>query len=511
MEPFQWWNDSQKKLAQDAAKLTDEKLIPYGEKCAWQKKYPREAVKWMAEQGWFGVQIPSRYGGRAEEWGVTGACILLEETFRAGNLAVPLNTSMIGGIHQILHDGTEEQKRKWLPKIARGELLGAIVMTEPHAGSDIANMETSAFRDGDFYIINGKKRFQMLAGAADLYMTYVRTSEKPEDVAKYRHLTAFIIEKGMPGFSVEKINDFTGLDGMYNGNLNFRNVKVPMANRIGEEGAGWTVMMSGLNVERIVNSAGPLGQMRECIRYTVQHLQRRVQFGRLTGDLATNQFKVADMLGKLQTGRLLTYYAAYCADLGKETALEAAIAKKFNTDSCLSVAIDAIQCMGGNGVSKYYPVERIMRDAKLQQIAGGSNEVLSLLMYRQGLKNIMDDLKVPPRVMDKEIGVPMPLGKIEKQGSVSKDRDILNLLAENYLVNPGLHMSMADIKTYLNVNDQNLIDYLVNLEKAGFANLYRDNRGKVQLARATYKGLEAANPIDYYKYIPPWVDKVDMF
>lgn len=123
----------------------------------------------------------------------------------------------------------------------------------------------------------------------------------------------------------------------------------------------------------------------------------------------------------------------------------------------------------------------------------------------------MDDLKVPPRVMDKEIGVPMPLGKIEKQGSVSKDRDILNLLAENYRVNPGLHMSMADIKTYLNVNDQNLIDYLVNLEKAGFANLYRDNRGKVQLARATYKGLEAANPIDYYKYIPPWVDKVDMF
>jgi hypothetical protein len=216
------------------------------------------------------------------------------------------------------------------------------------------------------------------------------------------------------------------------------------------------------------------------------------------------------MLGKLQTGRLLTYYAAYCADLGKETTLEAAIAKKFNTDSCLSVSIDAIQCMGGNGVSKYYPVERIMRDAKLSQIAGGSNEVLSLLIYRQGLKNIMDDLQVPPRVIDEELGVPMPVEKIEKQKPVSND-DILKILAENYRINPGLHMSMTDIKMYLNVNDQELNEHLVSLEMKGLANLYRDSRGRVQLARANFAGLDAANPIEYYKYIPTWADKNDMF
>lgn len=511
MEHFQWWNNAQKALAIDAANFTDETLIPYAEKCVWKKKFPWEAVHWMAEKGWFGAQIPASYGGRAEEWGVTGACILMEETYRAGTVAVPLNTSMIGGIHQLLHDGTDEQKKRWLPKVASGELLGAIVMTEPHAGSDIANIETFASRDGDFYTVNGKKRFQMAAGAADLYMTYVRTSNKPEDIAKYRHLTALVIEKGTLGFNVEKINDFVGLDGMYNGNLNFRNVKIPAANRIGEEGAGWAVMMSGLNVERIVNSAGPLGQIRECIRYTMQHLQRRVQFGQLTGDLATNQFKVADMLSKLQTGRLLTYYAAYCADLGKETALEAAIAKKFNTDSCLSVAIDAIQCMGGNGVSKYYPVERIMRDAKLMQIAGGSNEVLSLLMYRQGLKNMMDDLRVPSRVIDEEIGVPMPRGRVVRQEPASSDADILKLLAENYRVNPGLHMSMEDIKLYLKVSDQELIEYLTTLEKKEDANLYRDKRGRIRLARATYAGLEKANPLEYYKYIPTWVDKGDMF
>jgi hypothetical protein len=167
--------------------------------------------------------------------------------------------------------------------------------------------------------------------------------------------------------------------------------------------------------------------------------------------------------------------------------------------------------MGGNGVSKYYPVERIMRDAKLMQIAGGSNEVLSLLMYRQGLKNMMDDLRVPPRVIDEEIGVPMPRGRVVRQEPASSDADILKLLAENYRVNPGLHMSMEDIKLYLKVSDQELIEYLTTLEKKGDANLYQDKQGRIRLARATYAGLEKANPLEYYKYIPPWVDKGDMF
>jgi hypothetical protein len=147
----------------------------------------------------------------------------------------------------------------------------------------------------------------------------------------------------------------------------------------------------------------------------------------------------------------------------------------------------------------------------LEQIAGGSNEVLSLLMYRQGLKNIMDDLRVPPRAIDEEIGVPMPLGKIEKQKPVSNDTDILKLLAENYRVNPGLHMSMADINVHVKVSDQELIEHLINLEKKGLANLYRDNRGRIQLARATYAGLDVAHPIEYYRYIPLWCDKADMF
>jgi hypothetical protein len=339
----------------------------------------------------------------------------------------------------------------------------------------------------------------------------VKTSERPEDVAKYRHLTAVVIEKGTPGFTIERVNDLMGLDGIYNCYLNFDNAKVPVANRLGEEGAGWLVMMSGLNVERICGAAGPLGAMRETLRYTVQHLQRRVQFGRPTGDMPTNQFKVADMIWRLQLARLLTYYAAYCADLGKETPLEAAIAKMFNTDSGLQTAIEAIQCMGGNGVTRLYPVERLFRDAKLSQIAAGTSEVLKLLIYRQGLRNLMPDLKVPIRVIDDELKVPMPVGKAPSRKAVSSGDDVLKMLAEDYRVNPGLHMTMEDLKERLDIGDDELNKHLLSLEEKEMASLLRDRRGAIALARATYKGLAQANPPEYYRYVPAWVDRKDIF
>ncbi len=511
MEYFPWWNEAQRKLADEVKVVTDELLIPLCERCAWKKEFPWEAVKEIAKRGWLGAQIPAKYGGRAEEWGVTGACILLEEVGRAGELYNPLATTMIGGIHQIIHDGTDEQKERWLPRIAKGELLGSITMTEPYAGSDVAGIETTGIRDGDVYVIDGKKRFQTSAAAADVYMAYVKTSDSPEDVAKYRHLTALVIEKGTPGFTVEKVNDLMGYDGIYNCYLNFSNARVPVANRLGEEGNGWRVMMSGLNVERICSAASPLGAMREAIRYAVQHLQRRVQFRAPTGDIATNQFKVADMVWRLNLARLITYYAAYCVDLGRETPVEAAMAKMFNTESCLQTAIEAIQCMGGNGATRFYPVERIMRDAKLNQIAAGTSEVLRLLIYRQGLRSMMTDLKVPPRFIDDELGVPMPVGKPLPRKVVSSEDDVLVVLAENYRINPGLHMTMEDIKELLDVSDEDLNKHLLSLEEKGLIGLYRDRRGAIVLGRATYKGLDKAHTPEYYKYIPPWVNHEDMF
>jgi alkylation response protein AidB-like acyl-CoA dehydrogenase len=511
MEHFPWWNEAQKKLAEEARVFTEETLIPLCSRCTWKNEYPWEALREIGKRGWFGALIPEEYGGRMKEWGVTGTCIVTEEISRAGGLWAIYESSMIGSATQLVHDGNKAQKRRWLPKMATGELIGAITMTEPFAGSDIASIETTAVRDGDFYIVNGKKRFQTGSAAAHLYMTYVKTSDNPEDKRKHNHLTGLIIEKGTPGFTVERVNDLMALDGIYNCYLNLDNVKVPVANRLGDENMGWWVMMKGLNVERITTVAGVLGGMREGLRYATQHLRRRVQFGATTGDIPTNQFKVADMLAKLSLARLSVYYAAYCADLGLDISVLSGAAKLFGTTANLENAIDAVQLMGGNGVTKYYPVEGLFRGAKLFQIASGTDEVLRLVLYRIGLKAMEEDLKPPVRIIDNELKVPVPLGKTPPRNAVSDEGDVLRMLAEDYRVNPGLHMTMDDLKGRMDVDDKDLNKHLLSLEKRGLASLYRDRRGEIALARATYKGLGASHPLEYYKYVPEWVDARDLF
>jgi alkylation response protein AidB-like acyl-CoA dehydrogenase len=511
VDTYPWWKESQKKLAEEAKKFTDEVLIPTAERSAWQKKYPWEGVRAMGKKGWFGAQIPSKYGGKAEDWGVTGATIVLEEAGRAGALAVPLGPTMFGGVHQIIHAGTEEQKQQWLPAIAGGKKLGVIVMTEPYFGSDIAALETMAVRDGDYYIINGRKRFQTNLAAGDIYMTYVRTSHEAESVSKHHHLTALVIEKGTPGFHVEKVNELMGYDGAYNGYLSFKDAKVPVANRLGEEGDGWGIMMSGLNVERVLNAAPGLGAIRECIRYAVQHAQRRVQFKIPTSDMPTNQFKIADMIWKLKMVRLMTYYAAYCCDLGQDVPLEAAISKMYAMDEGINIAAEAIQIMGGDGATRFYPVERIMRDMKINQIAAGTSEILRVVIYRMGLRSMMPDLKPIVKSIDDELKVPMPLKKPVAKKTASSDTDVLKILAEEYRINPGLYMTMEDIKEVLEVTDEDLNKYLASLEAKGLATLYRDRHGRVTLARVSYKGLDEANPPEYYQYFPKWIDPADMF
>ena len=181
---------------------------------------------------------------------------------------------MLGGLGQIMAYGTEEQKRRFLPRIAKGE-LGAICITEPFVGTDAAAIETVARRDGDKYIINGKKRFIVSAGVATRHMLYARTSDNPEDIRRYRHLTAFIVEKGMPGFTVEKINEIMGFDNIQNGVLNLDEVPVPVENRIGDEGEGWRVMMEGVNLERTLLAAQDCGWLRAVVGVAVPYTQRR--------------------------------------------------------------------------------------------------------------------------------------------------------------------------------------------------------------------------------------------
>ena len=509
METYPWWTEAQKQLAEEAKRFTDEVLLPLGERSTLTNRFSWEAMKSMAGQGWFGALVPQKYGGRLEQWGVTGAAILNEEAARAAVVG-PLGTTMFGSATQLVHNGNEQQKEKWLPPMARGELLGCITMTEPYAGSDIASIESTAVREGDFYRIDGKKRFQTTVAAADLYLCYFRTSDTPEDRAAYRHLSAFVVEKGTPGFHVERVNDMIGMMGNYNGSLTFDDARIPAFNRLGQEGEGWKIMMGGLNVERILNAAPILGLMRECVRYTSHHLERRLQFGRPTGDIATNQAKLADMIAKLYLNRLMMYYAAYCADLGRDVPIEAAVSKLYAADSLMEMALEAVQCMGGNGVLKIYPVQRILQDAKLTQIAAGTSEVLRLLIYRQGTKRMKADLKVPQRVIDPELQVPLSLGVPLPKREIRDEGGVLQILSENYRVNPGLHMTWEDLKEWMDLSDEDLKVYLEGLEAQGLVGLYRSRKG-IALARVTLTGLQKAHPPEYYRSIPDWADPRDMF
>jgi len=225
VDHYPWWTDEHKAFV--------EEMMPRDEASRWKREFPRDIFDRIADEGLTGAGVPAAYGGLG--LGATGACIAAEGLNRMPGPGRVFVGNMLGGLRQIIEFGTEEQKKRFLPQIARGE-IGAIVITEPFAGTDAAAMELSAKREGDTYVLNGKKRYIVSAGVANRYMVYARTSENPEDRKRYRHLTGFIVEKGAPGFRVEKINEIIGFENIQNGALDFHNVPIPAANRIGHEG-----------------------------------------------------------------------------------------------------------------------------------------------------------------------------------------------------------------------------------------------------------------------------------
>jgi alkylation response protein AidB-like acyl-CoA dehydrogenase len=509
METFPWWSEKQKTLMEDARAFADRSL-PQGEEVFWTKKFPSDLLKQVAKKGWFGTVVPTEYGGI--DAGVTGTGIVTEELSRVCSaLSEAYAVSMFGGVEQILTFGTPEQKRKWLPRIAKGEIVGAVCITEPFVGSDAAGIETTAKPEGNNYILNGKKRFITNAGLADIYVVYAKTSEKPEDKAKYQHLTAFLVEKKTPGFSVEKINELSGWIGLPNGSLDFDNVKIPAQDCIGPEGAGWKVMMAGLNFERVVYSAGMLGPMRESIRHAVAYAQRRMQFDRPTIDMPSNQAKIAEMLSQLYTSRLLVYYAAHLLDQHKDAMVEAATAKMFTSDTYERLISDAVQVMGGDGWTRFYPVESYLRDAKVNQIGAGTNQIMKLVIFRGGLKAMAKDLKMPKRRVHEKLKVPIstaePLSKLQPT-----EDNVLKALAEDYMVNPGLYMTREDLKErFEETSDEKLDEILKGLEAKSWTKLHRDSRKTIALVKATYDGLRKAAPLVKYKWYPDWLSKDFIF
>jgi len=506
VEYFPWWTEDQKKFADEVKQFVDE-VMPRDEESKWRREFPWDIFEAIGENRYTGAMIPKEYGGLG--LGVTGASIAVEEISRMPSLGRVFVGNMLGGLGQVMTYGDEEQKRRFLPRIVKGE-LGAICITEPFAGTDAAAIETVARRNGDKYIINGKKRFIVSAGIATRHMLYTRTSDDPEDARRYRHLTAFIVEKGMPGFTVEKINEIMGFDNIQNGVLNLDEVPVPVENRIGEEGEGWRVMMEGVNLERTLLSAVACGWLRAVVGVAVPYTQRRVQFGQPTAGLVNNQLKIANLFIKLRMARLACFYNAYLLDLRRDVAMGAAASKAFNCETLVEATREAIQIMGGDGVTPFYVPREVYEVSKVEEISGGTMEAMRLVIYRTGLRELAKDIKMARRIIHKELGVPITTyEKPVKESHIDEDK-LLKVLAEDYRVNPGLYMNREDLKDYFDVKDEELDKILISLEQKGLIKLNRGKRG-IQLAKATYEGLNKAHPLEYYQWFPWWVDNKRKF
>ncbi|MHA1578735.1 MAG: acyl-CoA dehydrogenase family protein [Candidatus Freyarchaeota archaeon] len=501
MEFYPWWTDEQKKFAQEIEQFATEN-IPKAEEAFWTRTFPEDLIEEAKKRGYFGAGIPKEYGGLG--LGATGACIACEQLNRMYAVGHVLVTSYIGGLHQILHNGTEEQKQEWLTKMAKGQ-LGAVCITEIFAGSDAASVMTTAEKDGDEWIINGKKRFTTTAGPAERYLVYAKTSEDPEDRRRNRHLTAFVVEKGTPGFSLEKINPLVGFDNLPNGYLDFDHVRIPDFNRIGEVGAGWMIMMTGLNFERLIGAAAAAGALEDVIKTVVYYTNRRVQFGSQISRLTTNQFKIADMITKQKTARLMTYYTAYIMDQGQMAAVESAIAKLLNTDYCTEIGLEAIQIMGGDGLCKFYPAERMIREGKIGQIVAGTNEIQKVVIYRMGALSYLDwpfRLRWNPRLETPTLS----LEEGPWKGKEITEEVMLKILAEDYRCNPGLYMTIEDIEKETGLEKDKILELLSKLEEKKLIVTYKDRRGNVTMAKATYAGIRQTYPLDHYKWYPDWFD-----
>ena len=506
MESYPWWTEEQKEFEKEVNRFV-ETIMPRDIETRWKREFPFDIFDKISEKGYTAAGLPKEYGGLG--LGATGACITAEAFNRMAGVGRVFVGNLLGGLRQIIEFGTEEQKKHFLPGIAKGE-IGAIVITEPFVGTDAAAIETTARREGDVYILNGKKRYIVSAGIAKRYMVYARTSNDPATAKSYRHLTGFIVEKGMPGFTCEKINEIIGFDNIQNGVMNLDEVPVPVANRIGGEGEGWRVMTVGLNFERTLICANTLGWMRELLRNVVPYAQRRIQFGRPTIEFTNNQFKVAELIMKVKIARLLTYYNAYLWDLGWDNTLEVNASKIYNCEAAMQAAIDAIQVMGGDGVTPFYPLQNFFQAAKVSMITGGSMEACRLVIYRTGLRQLADEFKMPNRVIHEELGVPIPVPDPPKKQKGFDEDSLLKVLAEDYRVNPGLYMSREDIKGHFEVDDAKLDEVSLSLEKKGFVKLYRDRKG-IALAKATYDGLKKAHPPEYYRWYPSWATEKNYF
>jgi isovaleryl-CoA dehydrogenase len=358
--------------------FADDKIAPLAAEIDKSDRFPIELWPQMGALGLLGITVEEKYGGAG--MGYLAHCVAMEEISRA-SAAVGLSYGAHSNlcVNQIRRNGSEAQKRKYLPKLLSGEHVGALAMSEPEAGSDVVSMRLRADRNGDHFVLNGTKLWITNGSAADILVVYAKT--RPE--AGAHGITAFVVEKGFPGFRPAQKLDKLGMRGSPTAELVFEDCPVPQENMLGGEGDGVRVLMSGLDFERAVLAAGPLGIMQACLDLVVPYVHQRKQFGRAIGEFQLIQAKIADMYTAMNACKAYVYAVARACDRAQTTRKDAAGAILYAAESATRMALDAIQILGGNGYINDFPAGRLLRDAKLYEIGAGTSEIRRMLIGRE--------------------------------------------------------------------------------------------------------------------------------
>jgi isovaleryl-CoA dehydrogenase len=365
-------------LRQTIRAFAEAELAPRAEEIDRSNLFPRDLWPKLGELGLHGITVEPEWGGVG--LGYLAHVVAMEEISRvSGSVGLSYGAHSNLCVNQIRRWGTHEQKDRYLPKLISGEHLGALAMSEPGAGSDVMSMRTVATRRGDRYVLNGNKMWITNGPTADVLVVYARVDAS----AGTPGVTAFLIEKGFPGFSTAQKLDKLGMRGSDTCELVFVDCEVPQENVLGPVGGGARVLMSGLDYERVVLAGGPLGLMRACLDLVLPYVHERKQFGQPIGTFQLMQGKIADMYSTTSACRAYVYAVAQACDRGQTTRADAAGCILYASEAATRLALDAIQALGGNGYINDFPAGRILRDAKLYEIGAGTSEIRRMLIGRE--------------------------------------------------------------------------------------------------------------------------------
>jgi len=370
--------DTADMLRDTVRSFSDDNIAPRAEEIDRSNTFPRDLWPKMGELGLHGITVEEEYGGSG--LGYLEHVVAMEEISR-GSASVGLSYGAHSNlcVNQIRRNGNEEQKRRYLPKLISGEHVGSLAMSEAGSGSDVVSMKLKAEKKGSRYVLNGTKMWITNAPHADTLVVYAKTDAS----AGPRGITAFLIEKGFKGFTVAQKLDKLGMRGSDTAELVFQDCEVPEESVMGREGGGVNVLMSGLDYERAVLAAGSIGIMQSCLDVVLPYVHERKQFGAPIGSFQLMQGKIADMYVTLSAARAYVYNVARACDRGQTTRKDAAGAILYAAENATKMALDAIQCLGGNGYINDYPTGRLLRDAKLYEIGAGTSEIRRWLIGRE--------------------------------------------------------------------------------------------------------------------------------